>query len=221
MHGRLSTNAEKEPKTINGGRFMSWKAKWEGRIWVAEQSVQPNGTVFERVSRSPGSRLLFIRSGMILLSREKRKELSDRVDYRLPGGKVFDTNDEYQSFLASRADIIDASRKSACKEALEEVGLIVNPMKLSHFSTDVLGATCSWDLIYWICEDFKENEAGAQYHETESDEIMGADWIEIADACKLALDKTQFSESRSAVALLTYAQQNGYITIATTATPES
>lgn len=192
---------------------MSWETKWEGKIWVAEQSAQENGAVFERVARSPGSRLLIVRDGSILFSREVRKELKGKVDHRLPGGKVFDTNEQYQTFLRSGDDILEASRVSAAKEAIEEVGVIVDPTDLKHFSTDILGATCSWDLIYWVCEKFSFHVDGAQYHETESDEIEGFVWVGIAEACRMSLDKEQFSESRSALAVLSYASAKGIINI--------
>lgn len=188
-----------------------WNKVWTGVIWTAQQSVQPNGAVFEKISRSPGSRLLFVKEGKILLSREKRAELGGKTDHRLPGGKVFDKNDDYQAFLSSGGNILDASRDSAAKEALEEVGMIIEPHNLVYLSTDVLGATCSWDLIYWVCSDFKEHSGGAQFYETEADEIEGYTWMPVVDACKLVLDKEQFSESRSAIALISYAASEGYV----------
>jgi len=190
-----------------------WETKWKGLIWVSQQSEQPNGAVFEKVSRSPGIRLIFIRDGKVLLNRESRNELDGKVDHRLPGGKVFDTNEEYQKFLGSNIDILDASRLSATKEALEEVGIIVDPSRLEYLYTDILGATCTWDLLYWACEDFSYHDTGAQFHETEADEIRGAVWVPIPEACSMVLDKEQFSESRSAIALLTVARNKGYIKI--------
>jgi 8-oxo-dGTP pyrophosphatase MutT (NUDIX family) len=200
-------------KLIGGGSRMSWETKWEGKIWAIEQAEQPNGAIFERASRPPGSRLLIVRDGSILLSRESRKELAGRVDHRLPGGKVFDTNKEYQDFLLTNADILEASRLSASREALEEVGVVVDPSELRHYATDILGATCSWDLIYWVCETFSFHEDGAQYNETESSEIEGFVWMDIVEACRMVLDKKQFSESRSALTLLSYASEKGIISL--------
>jgi len=50
--------------------------------------------VFETARRAPGVRLIIVRDGQMLITREFRNELDD-YDYRLPGGKVFDTLDEY------------------------------------------------------------------------------------------------------------------------------
>ena len=90
------------------------------------------------------------------------------------------------------------SKISAAKEAHEEVGIIVDIEKLNYECTDVLGTTCTWDLIYWSCDEFMFDEKGAHFHDSEANEIEGFVWLSMGDACKLALDSTEFSESRSA-----------------------
>ncbi|MCW1907794.1 MAG: NUDIX domain-containing protein [Candidatus Saccharibacteria bacterium] len=181
---------------------MSWDAKWTGRMWVAQQSVQADGRVFERVLRAPGSRIIIVKNNKLLLSREKRAELGGAVDYRLPGGKVFDTNQAYQEFIESGKDIVAASRESIAKEALEEVGVVVDPAKLEYLGVDILGATCAWDLHYWLATESDEHSEGAQYHESEAEEIEGCEWVTFEEARNIALDASRFSESRSAAQLL-------------------
>ena len=181
---------------------MNWETKWTGKMWLAQQSVQPDGRIFERVMRAPGSRIMIVNDGKILLNREKRTELGGAIDYRLPGGKVFDTNGEYQEFLKSQQDITEASRQSIAREALEETGIIVDPLKLEYLGVDILGTTCTWDLHYWLATQFTEHIDGAQFHESESEEILGFVWLSVADAAKLALDSKQFSESRSALKII-------------------
>lgn len=67
--------------------------KYRGRI--IEVVEEKYGTrTFEIARRSPGVRALIVRDGKILLSREYRTEV-DEYDFRLPGGKVFDTLSEY------------------------------------------------------------------------------------------------------------------------------
>ncbi len=83
---------------------MGWQKVWTGKMWVAEQSTQPDGRVFERVLRAPGSRIIIVKDGKMLFTREKRGELGGKVDYRLPGGKVFDTNEVFQAYLESGKD---------------------------------------------------------------------------------------------------------------------
>lgn len=183
---------------------MDWQPVFSGKIWQVMQGLHKSGKTFEKAVRSPGSRIIIIDKGMVLLSREKRRELGDKIDYRLPGGKVFDSNEEYAAFLLSDGDIIEESRKSISKEAIEEVGIVVAPENLKYLGTDVLGATCEWDLIYWTSEQFSENEKGAEHHESEADEIMGTVWVGFDEAKNLALDPDSFSESRSARMLLSY-----------------
>ncbi len=173
-------------------------------MWVAEQSTQSDGRIFERVLRAPGSRILIVKNGKLLLTREKRGELDGAVDYRLPGGKVFDTNEAFQAYVESSKDIVDASRDSISKEAVEEAGIIVESSKLSYLGVDVLGATVSWDLHYWLATEFEMHEAGAQFHESEADEIEGSIWLALGEVATLVLNQKQFSESRSAMMITRY-----------------
>lgn len=183
---------------------MNWKTVYEASIWRIQQAKHQSGKTFEKAVRSPGSRLIIVQKGMVLLSRETRHELGNRTDYRLPGGKVFDTNDQYVAFLESGSDIVEASRISVAREGLQEVGLIIDPKSLAHVGVDVLGATCEWDLHYWVCRDFQESDGGAQHDESEADEIKGCIWVTFDEARMLALNISQFAESRSARMLLSF-----------------
>jgi 8-oxo-dGTP pyrophosphatase MutT (NUDIX family) len=183
---------------------MHWDTKWTGKMWVAQQALQSNGKVFERVLRSPGSRIIIVNNDKLLLSKEKRSELAGKVDYRLPGGKVFDTAESYQQFLKSNGDIVEASRRSIAKEALEEVGAVVDKDSLQYVGVDILGATCTWDLHYWVSTKFEFHQEGAHYQESESDEIIGFDWVPLDKVKDIVLDTEKFSESRSAIAILRY-----------------
>ncbi len=99
---------------------------------------------FELARRAPGTRLITVNEQWhILLSKEYRKELL-KYDIRLPGGKVFDTLDEYESFLSSGKDIQQAAIQWAIKEAKEEVWIMTDDIEL--FAVSVNGATIVWDL---------------------------------------------------------------------------
>ncbi len=185
-----------------------WKPVFNGTIWTVNQQEQPDGRVFEKASRAPGGRILIsdTKNSKVLVNLEKRRELGGAVDHRLPGGKVFDTAERYQEFLESGEDILPYAQKSIAAEALEEVGIIVPEQKLEHFHLDVLGATCEWDLHYWVYEDeeFELHQDGAQFHESESDEIVGYKWLDFDQARAAALDSQTWSETRSAAVLLRY-----------------
>lgn len=67
--------------------------------------------VFEFARRSPGTRLIILNDKHeILITKEYRSEL-EKFDYRLPGGKVFDTLVEYNDALKLNADIIEKAKE--------------------------------------------------------------------------------------------------------------
>ena len=72
-----------------------------GKLFELVHLPQPDGRVFELARRAPGVRLIICdrQNKTILLTKEFRQEL-DGWDYRLPGGKVFDSLDEYEAFRA-------------------------------------------------------------------------------------------------------------------------
>ncbi|MBP6962511.1 NUDIX domain-containing protein [Candidatus Saccharibacteria bacterium] len=179
----------------------NWRQVFSGKIWQIQQSTETDGRVFERALRAPGSRLIVVKDNKILLQREKRHELNGETDIRLPGGKVFDTLEEFESF---DGDIVEASRLSITKEAFEEAGMVVSTEKLQYIGVDVLGATCSWDLHYWLAEEFEMHSDGAQFHESESKEIEGSFWVSFEEAKEIVLDRNKFSESRSAMVLVRF-----------------
>lgn len=78
------------------------KIVYQGKIIEVVQQTRKTGDtekLFEFARRSPGTRLI-VRSGdKVLLTKEYRTETGN-WDYRLPGGKVFDTLEEYNRFLA-------------------------------------------------------------------------------------------------------------------------
>ena len=178
-----------------------WAKVFSGKIWQIQQSVQSDGRIFEKSVRAPGSRLIIVKDNKILLQKEKRHELQGRVDIRLPGGKVFDTLEEFEAF---EGDIVDASRLSITQEALEEVGIIVESEELKYLGVDILGATASWDLYYWLAEEFEVSQNGALFNESEADEIEGNFWATFDEVKQIVLEKDKFSESRSAIAVIRF-----------------
>jgi 8-oxo-dGTP pyrophosphatase MutT (NUDIX family) len=100
---------------------------------------QPDGRIFERWRRPPGTRLVIVSpDNKILITREHRRETGG-IDLRLPGGKVCDDLESYHKLLAGEEDLTEAARNAATKEALEETGLIVKESQLITKAVD--GAT--------------------------------------------------------------------------------
>jgi 8-oxo-dGTP pyrophosphatase MutT (NUDIX family) len=153
--------------------------------------------IFEIARRSPGVRVIITKDNKILLTKEYRAELED-FDYRLPGGKVFDSLDEYQEAIDSKKDIAEYTFKAAKKEALEETGTPVKDMTL--FCTTKAGGTIEWDLFYFIVSDFHAN---FEDQKLEDGEIISVEWKtfqEVKNMCVSGVVK----EDRSVGVLLRY-----------------
>src|SRR3989344_3547588 len=101
------------------------EVKYSGRIIEVIQQPHKIGDKiinFEMARRSPGVRLLIVKDRKILLLKEYRTELKD-YDYRLPGGKVFDSLEEYRD--SDKEKLLEAAAKAAKREAKEETGIVV------------------------------------------------------------------------------------------------
>ena len=152
---------------------------------------------FEFARRAPGIRLILVDPSkrMISLTREHRYELGG-YDHRLPGGKVFDTLDEYNTFLDSGHDILAPAKDKALAEAEEEVGLKL--LDAEYFHTSVCGTTVKWDLIYFVSTEWEEAD-----QKLEIGEKISRVELSFEEAKELALSGGM-SEERSALILLRY-----------------
>lgn len=155
---------------------------YKGKIFeVVRQPMIAGGkrVFFEIARRSPGTRLLIVDDNKLLITKEFRAELNG-YDYRLPGGKVFDTLDEYNQHVSD--DMLPFAIEAAKRECREETGLLAKHVK--HFATAKSGATVVWDLIYVLIDDFEKTENG---QELETGEVIEVEWKtfdEIKELCK-------------------------------------
>lgn len=167
-----------------------------GKIGEVIESRQPDGRIFERYRRAPGTRIIIVSpDGKILMTKEFRQE-TGRVDLRLPGGKVRDTIESYRELLLSGEDIIAAATEAARREALEETGMIVDNLELITIAN--AGTTVEWDLYYFITNDFGVSSDGQQLGSGEAIEVT---WVTI-DEIKLAAKEGRMDEWRSVGVLL-------------------
>jgi ADP-ribose pyrophosphatase len=174
------------------------KITYKGKIIeVVEKEVEQAGKTktFEFARRSPGTRLIIVKGDMILLTKEFRHETGG-YDYRLPGGKVYDTLSEYNSALETGIDMNIAAQTAAIKEAREEVGIEAKEISFLHKS--VCGATVVWDLFYFTVTDFVQLE-----QKLEDGEDISVEPLSREEVKKMCLDG-RISEERSAIALLRY-----------------
>ncbi len=166
-------------------------------IEVVQKDVDQNGKIknLEFARRSPGVRLIISQGDEILLTKEFRHETGG-YDYRLPGGKVYDSLDEYNAALGSYVDISEAAKKAAIKEASEEVGIDVKDISFLHRS--ICGATVVWDLFYFLVKDFLKTSQ----HLEEGEDIQVQTFSK-EEVKKMCLDG-RIGEERSALVLLRY-----------------
>lgn len=167
-----------------------------------EHTINNQKKIIKRkmVRRPPGVRALILNKNdnqKILLSKEFRYEL-DKWDYRLPGGKVFDTLDLYKEAIA-RNDVQKYVDESVAKEVLEEVGLIVKSQKLLKISHD--GAGVIWDLFYYEIKDYEESLDGAHLEENEF--VEGYVWKSFDEIIKMCIEQ-KINEERTVGVLLSY-----------------
>ena len=167
-------------------------------IVTQQMRVGSEEIVFEKARRSPGTRLLITSPDHnVLLTREYRSEVGG-WDYRLPGGKVFDSLEEYSEAIRSGVDLLQKSKEAAQKEAQEEVG--INAEDITYLYTSKLGATMEWDLYYFRV-NLPTEELGEQ--KLEPGENIQVGWYSPTDALRLTLDGS-LSEDRSAAVLMRY-----------------
>jgi 8-oxo-dGTP pyrophosphatase MutT (NUDIX family) len=187
-------------KKIKAPPLVKETIRYRGKLFeVVSEPIEIDGKIleFEKVRRSPGVRLI-IRDGQgdILLTREFRRELS-KIDYRLPGGKVFDSLDEFNKFKETKGDIIEKAKQAALKEAKEETGFV--PDLLEHHSTSRLGATVEWDLYYFLALVNRSQQGIQQLEIGENIETV---WFTQDQVKNLILEQGNFSEERSVAILI-------------------
>ncbi|NQV89486.1 MAG: NUDIX hydrolase [Parcubacteria group bacterium] len=176
------------------------KIAFQGRIIeIVHQPHQVGEKVidFETARRSPGVRMILVEDGKILLTKEYRAELGGD-DYRLPGGKVFDRLEDYNTALKNGADLVGEAKEALKREALEETGHVVTEAK--HIHTTSPGATISWDLYYFVVDQFAKHEHG---QELEDGEVIEPLWMSFDEVKELCLSG-EVKEERTAAVLLRF-----------------
>lgn len=177
-----------------------------GQIFELVQIPKSDGRVFEVARRAPGVRLIIADKArkQVLLTREHRWEL-DSWDYRLPGGKVFDTLKELEAYRQSGEDILKAATNKAKEEAAEEAGMQVNGVVL--YKKSMLGATVEWDLYIFEATDWRAHKDGQNLKE---DEQKGIDvqFYDYTEVERMILEG-HMQEERVGLVLLQWIKSEG------------
>jgi len=156
--------------------------------------IEDQELVFEIARRSPGVRLIICDKNKILLTKEYRKEIKG-WDYRLPGGKVFDTLTEYNK---NKKNIKKYALVAAKRECEEEVGLVPQDSKLYYISQ--AWATVERDLYYYIVTKFTTH---TKWQQLELGEYIDVEWKTKKEILSL-IQKWEMHEDRSVGVLMRY-----------------
>lgn len=176
-----------------------------GKLFELVHVTQPDGRVFEVARRAPGTRVIIAnkQKKKLLLTQEYRQELG-RSDYRLPGGKVFDSLAEYEAHRKKGDDIMQAAAVKARAEAAEEAGILVD--EVSFIKKSALGATVEWDLYVFEAVSWGEHEAGQALEHGEQVDHVG--WYDFTAAERMILNG-DMQEERIALILLQWLKKHG------------
>jgi len=168
---------------------------------------QPDGRIFEVARRAPGVRVIIAdeTSKRVLLTKEFRRELND-FDWRLPGGKVFDSLAEYEEFRKSGKDIMPFAAAKAKAEAAEEAGMEVDDLLFVKRST--LGATVEWDLYIFETLTSRKHAKGQQLEAGEV--VESAEWRDAKHVEEMILEG-KMQEERVALALQQWLYKKGWL----------
>ena len=174
-----------------------------GKMFELIHVEQPDGRIFEIARRAPGVRVIIADNykKKVLLTKEFRRELG-AYDYRLPGGKVFDSLAEYEKFRKSGSDIGVPAAAKAKAEAAEEAGMVVDRVTLYKKST--LGATIEWDLYVFEATDWTEHKDGQMLEEGER--IDDVSWYDFDEVEKMIV-RGDVQEDRIALVLLRWLRE--------------
>ncbi|MEA2003418.1 MAG: NUDIX hydrolase [archaeon] len=177
----------------------SAEVKYSGNIIeVVHQKMQVGDRIkiFEQARRSPGVRVMLVDGDKMLVTKEYRTEIQD-WDFRIPGGKVFDSLEEYRAAVESGKDMLASASDAAKKEVLEETGLVVDEIR--HFTTSGTGGpTVRWDMYYFVADKFHLSDGGQML---EPGENITFEWMSLDDVRRLCLDGS-FKEDRTVANIL-------------------
>lgn len=171
---------------------------WEGKP----------GVTFEAAVRAPGVRLIIETekdgTKALLMTREIRRE-ADGFDFRLPGGKVFDSLGELDQHRESGNSIEPLAEIAAKKEGKEEAGISGGEFIPGEVSK--AGASVEWDLHYYLVKNADIGEQELEEHEQGDIETVILSAEEIFEK----LSQREIKEGRSADMLWSWLQKNGFI----------
>jgi 8-oxo-dGTP pyrophosphatase MutT (NUDIX family) len=196
-----SINATLEMKPV-------YNVVYRGKMFeIVEWEGKP-GKTFEAAVRAPGVRLLIelSKEGQpgLLMTREIRREAGG-WDYRLPGGKVFDTLGALDEFRNSGDSIESHAMIAAQREGREEAG--IHGGDFHSIGVSAVGSTVEWDLHYFVVKNAQIGDQELEEAEQGDIETIVLTVLEIFEKLK----NGEVKEGRSAAMLWWWLAKNEYI----------
>ncbi len=184
--------------------------KYKGKMFEIVTFSPKEGFVFETAVRAPGVRLLIecIKDNEVclIMTRELRHGRDGSMwDYRLPGGKVFDSLEEYNNAKENNLDIPLCALNQAKVEARQEVGVIDGDF--SPVSIAKAGGSVEWDLHYFLVKNARIGEQELEDHEKGEIEVVFLSVKEIFDKLK----NKEINEGRSADVIWRWLADNNFV----------
>jgi len=182
------------------------KIVFRGAIFeMLQEKVQVGSKLktFEYARRGPGTRVIIVSDDhKMILTREFRNELNN-YDFRIPGGKVFDSLVEFEEARLSQIPLLSYATEAAKRELVEETGY--KALSLETLGISKCGATVLWDLYYFLCQEW---EAPTKSFQPQAGEDISLEWYTFPEVKKFCLDGT-ISEERTAITILKYFSKLG------------
>lgn len=186
------------------------KIVYQGKMFEVIIFSPKEGVVFETAVRAPGVRLLIEQEENgefgLLMTKELRHFRSGSVwDYRLPGGKVYDSLEEFNKEKENNADVAEYAMRAAKLEARQEVGVLEGDF--SPLGIALAGGSVEWDLHYFLIKNAKLGEQDLEEHEQGEIEVKFMTAKEIFKHLK----NGEIREGRSADKIWEWLEKNNFI----------
>ncbi len=157
--------------------------------------VLQNGSK-EYYRRPPGVRAIVDTGEGLIIQREKRDYLKRKWDYRIPGGKSFDS---LVDWVEDHAKVeMYYLHEAIFNELQQEVGIIAKITSSTQHYLSESSASVEHDLHYFVITEFEEGEAMPQH-----DEVIEKLKLSYKEVFNLLLDG-DFSEDRTRAILFQY-----------------
>lgn len=185
--------------------------KYKGKMFEIVTFEAKPGIVYETAVRSPGVRLLIEHKtdgkvGLLMTQELRRSREGKILDYRLPGGKVFDSLEEFNNAKENNTDISLCAFNQAKVEARQEVGVMGGDF--SPITIAKAGGSVEWDLYYFLVK----NPVLGEQNLTEEEKLDNIEVVFLtAKEIFEKLKNKEINEGRSADVIWRWLADNKFI----------